>query len=168
MFMAKVLSLSLSQSLSAGIEHKCCKRATNMFDVSMDEVETQFSLRYVTLRFLAVGFVSRSSCSPAHPQLTTRHATTTTTTTTARSLALVLRSRVRSWQHVAATCQPSDLTFGNCLSCCCCCSMQPINRQTEQSTCVCVCVSVTVCVCVSMSVCDLLQAVINLRSPLAT
>lgn len=160
MFMANGLefnlSLFLSLLLSAGIEHKCCKRATNMFDVSIDEVETQFSLRYVTLRFLAVGFVSRSSCSPAHPQLllplTTRHATTTMTTT--RSLALVLRSRVRSWQHAAATCQPSDLTFGNCLSCCCC-SMQPINRQTEQSTCVCVCVcvSVTVCACVLVCLC---------------
>lgn len=137
------ISLSLCRSLPASninvasVHRACSTSAWTMSRHSFRHV----TLRYVTLGFLAVGFVSRSSCSPAHPQLllplTTRHATTTTTMT--RSLALVLRSRVRSWQHVAATCQPSDLTFGNCLSCCCC-SMQPINRQTEQSTCVCVCV----------------------------
>lgn len=134
MFMAIVLEFTLSLPASnrnVASEQRACSTSA--------WTKSRHSFRYVTLRyvtFLAVGFVSRSSCSPAQPQLllplTARHATTTTTI---RSLALVLQSRVRSWQHVAATCQPSDLTFGNCLNCCS--AMQPINRQTEQSTCVC-------------------------------
>lgn len=123
------LSLSLPASnINVASEERACSTSA--------WTKSRHSFRYVTLRyatFLAVGFVSRSSCSLAHPQLllTTRHATTTRSL----ALALVLRSRVRFRQHVAATCQPSDLTFGNCLNCCC--AMQPINRQTEQSTWVC-------------------------------
>lgn len=149
MFMAIVLEFTLSLPASnrnVASEQRACSTSA--------WTKSRHSFRYVTLRyvtFLAVGFVSRSSCSPAQPQLllplTTRHATTTT-----RSLALVLQSRVCSWQHVAATCQPSDLTFGNCLNCCS--AMQPINRQTEQSTCLweCDCVRVWLC-CVWVCLC---------------
>lgn len=114
--------------------------------------------------FFAVGFVcvARRSANSRHD--TRRDGTTRR----ARALSLSPTrtcARVRSWQHIAATC--GVLTFGNRLNCC---FMQPINRQAEY-VCVSVCVwvgaCVMLCVCVFVCVCDLLQAVINLRSPLA-